>query len=79
MSDSINIHEAKTHFAKLLERVAQGEEVVIAEGGTPIAKLVPIPVSMPSREPRMPGGAEGLVVSDSFFEPLPAELLTHFE
>ena len=75
VSNPVNIHEAKTHFSKLLERVAQGEEVVIAKAGTPIAKLVP----MPSREPRTPGGAEGLVVPDSFFEPLPDELLAHFE
>ncbi len=37
----INIHEAKTHLSKLLERVALGEEVIIAKAGTPVAKLVP--------------------------------------
>jgi prevent-host-death family protein len=38
----VNIHEAKTHFSRLLERVALGEEGVIARAGTPIAKLIPI-------------------------------------
>jgi len=38
----VNVHQAKTHLSKLLERVALGEEVVIAKSGTPVAKLVPI-------------------------------------
>lgn len=38
----VNVHEAKTHFSKLLERVAQGEEIVIARAGKAIARLVPI-------------------------------------
>lgn len=75
MADPVNIHEAKTHFSKLLERVALGEEVVIARAGTPIAKLVPL---TPKRK-RKPGGAEGLVVPDRFFEPLPDEIREHFE
>lgn len=37
----INIHEAKTHLSRLLERVANGEEVVISKAGAPIADLVP--------------------------------------
>ena len=36
-----NIHEAKTHFSQLLELVAQGESVVIAKNGAPVAELVP--------------------------------------
>ena len=36
-----NIHEAKTHFSQLLELVAQGESVVIAKNGMPVAELVP--------------------------------------
>lgn len=38
----VNIHEAKTHFSRLLERVALGEEVIIAKAGKPVAKLVPL-------------------------------------
>ena len=37
----VNVHEAKTHLSKLLQRVESGEEITIARGGTPIAKLVP--------------------------------------
>lgn len=38
----VNIHEAKTHFSKLVERVEAGEEIVIARSGKPVAKLVPV-------------------------------------
>ena len=37
----VNTHEAKTHLSRLLERVAEGEEIVIAKAGKPVAKLVP--------------------------------------
>ena len=75
MSTSVNIHEAKTHFSKLLERVALGEEIIIARAGEPIAKLSPIP----AKRARTPGGAEGLKVPESFFEPLPDDFMKHFE
>lgn len=41
MSVNVNIHEAKTHLSRLLERVAAGERVVISKAGTPVADLVP--------------------------------------
>jgi prevent-host-death family protein len=41
MAITVNIHEAKTHLSRLLERVAAGEEVVISKAGTPVADLVP--------------------------------------
>jgi len=37
-----NIHEAKTHFSKLVERAAAGEEIVIGKAGKPVARLVPL-------------------------------------
>ena len=39
---SYNVHEAKTHLSRLLDRVASGEEVVIAKAGVPVARLVPV-------------------------------------
>jgi prevent-host-death family protein len=39
----VNIHEAKTHLSRLLQKVAEGEEITIARGGKPVAKLVAIP------------------------------------
>lgn len=41
MTVNVNIHEAKTHLSRLLERVAAGERVVISKAGRPIADLVP--------------------------------------
>ena len=58
MSETINIHQAKTHLSKLLERVAAGEEVVIAKAGKPVAKLVPY---LGLAEPRVPGALAGKV------------------
>ncbi len=57
---TINVHAAKTHFSRLLERVEQGEEVVIARAGKPVARLVPME---PAAEPRRPGSARGLAGS----------------
>ena len=37
---TVNIHEAKTHFSKLLEQVQNGEEIIIARAGHPVAKLI---------------------------------------
>lgn len=71
----MNVHEAKTHFSKLLERVALGEEIIIAKAGEPVARLSPL---APKRS-RSPGGAEGLVVPSSFFQELPEEIRNHFE
>lgn len=70
----INIHEAKTHFSKLLARIHAGEEIVIAKAGKPYAKLIPIKQA----KERIPGIAEGKV-TDAFFEPLPEEELTKWE
>ncbi len=74
MTMTVNIHEAKTHFSKLLERVALGEEVIIARAGEPIARLSPLV----RRGTREPGGAEGLSVPKAFFDPLPEDLLRAF-
>ena len=40
--ETINIHQAKTHLSRLLERVARGEEIIIAKAGRPIARLMPL-------------------------------------
>ncbi len=42
MSHFVNIHEAKTHLSRLLERVRRGEVVTIAKAGTPVARLIPV-------------------------------------
>ena len=65
----VNIHEAKTHLSRSLERVAIGEEVIIAKAGKPVAKLVPFE-KQPKR--RVFGSAKGeFTVSDDFNDPDP--------
>jgi prevent-host-death family protein len=44
----VNIHEAKTHFSKLLRRVQGGQEVIIAKASKPIARIVPLTKTEPS-------------------------------
>ena len=69
---TVNIHEAKTHFSKLVDRVLQGEEVVIAKAGRPVARLVPLPPRVPRRTP---GSARGVIeVGPDFDEPLPDDI-----
>lgn len=65
----VNVHEAKTRLSELLKAVEEGEEVVIARAGTPVAKLVP---STPPK--RVFGGWEDIVISDDFDDPLPPEV-----
>jgi prevent-host-death family protein len=71
----VNVHEAKTQLSRLLERVEQGEEIVIGRAGKPVAKLVPY---HPVRRPRKPGGWEGKVWMADDFDELPPDLLKAF-
>jgi prevent-host-death family protein len=71
--DTVTIHAAKTTLSQLLARVEAGEEIVLARGKVPIAKLVPYQPVKPKRE----FGAFRDVVSvgPAFFDPLPDEEL----
>lgn len=71
---TFNVHDAKTHFSRLLDRVAQGEEIIIAKSGRPVAKLVRV-----AAEPRKPGRLKGRIrIAPDFDEPLPEEILAAF-
>lgn len=75
--DPINIHSAKTQLSKLIEAAERGEEVIIARAGTPVAKLVALQNPKPVRKA---GSMKGrFEVPDSFFEPLPEDILDAFE
>ena len=77
MPRTVNIHEAKTHLSRLLEQVSQGEEILIAKAGRPVARLVPAGERPERREP---GSAAGRVlVGEDFDAPLPEEVLEAFE
>ncbi len=77
MAITVNIHEAKTHLSRLLQRVMAGEEIVIAKSGRPVARLVPFGAKP---EPRVPGSAKGEIwIAPDFDAPLPDDLLNAFE
>jgi prevent-host-death family protein len=74
--DTVNVHEAKTHLSRLLERVERGEEIVIARAGKPIARLVAIE---PVLKRRPMGLYKGQIwMSDDFDEPLPWHVFPGF-
>lgn len=58
MEKAVNVHEAKTHLSRLLERVEAGEEITLARAGRPIARIVPYQARS---EPRKPGLWKGKV------------------
>jgi len=58
MEKPVNIHEAKTHLSRLVERVEAGEEITLARAGRPVARLVPY---RPRREPRKLGIWKGRI------------------
>jgi prevent-host-death family protein len=76
MSTQVNIHEAKTHLSRLVQRAAAGEEIVIAKAGAPLAKLVPL---SPSKEPRKLGAWKGRVWIADDFDEIDEEIQRLFE
>jgi prevent-host-death family protein len=73
----VNLYEAKTHLSDLVDRVAEGETVLICRRNVPAAELRPVP--KPRRTRRPIGLVPGFGVPSSFFEPLPDELVAAFE
>jgi prevent-host-death family protein len=75
--ETFNIHDAKTHFSKLVDAVMQGEEIVIAKAGKPAVKLVPI---RPQKPVLRFGVLKGKIkIADDFDAPLPQDTLAGFE
>jgi len=73
----VNVHEAKTHLSKILDRVSAGEEIIIAKAGKPVARLVPLKAE---GKPRVPGTYAGRIqISDDFGAPLPDDVIDDFE
>lgn len=73
--ESVNVHQAKTHLSKLLERVAAGEEIVIARNGEPVARLVPAFRGVRRR----PGSLKGRIrIGRDFDAPLPPAIAGAF-
>ena len=79
MSAIVNVHEAKTHLSRLIERVIAGEEITIAKAGKPQVKLVKVEDA--PRVKRTPGGWPGTGdIPDSVWsDPLPDDMLAAME
>ncbi len=77
MSEIVNLYEAKTHLSRLVDRAAQGEEIVIAKAGKPKAKLVPF---RGTASPREPADLLGITfIAEDFDESLPPDIQSAFE
>jgi prevent-host-death family protein len=74
-AETFTIHAAKTNLSKLVARAEAGEEIVLARGKEPVAKIVPIKAPATAeqpREPRRPGRLAGQIwIGPEFFDPLP--------
>ncbi len=72
---TVNVHEAKTHLSRLLKEVAEGEEIVIAKAGKPVARLTAVVSS--HRELGFDRGS--IWIADDFDAPLPEPLQADWE
>ena len=72
---TINVHEAKANFSRLLEQAHAGQEILLAKAGKPYARLMPL---APTGVKRQAGRLSGRV-TEAFFEPLPVEELEAWE
>ena len=75
MTISVGVHEAKTHLSRLLQQVADGDEVEITNRGTVMARLV----APENVKPRYGTEAGRMWIADDFDAPLPEEILQGFE
>lgn len=73
----ITIHQAKTNLSRLIAQAASGEEIIIARGSKPVARLVPVGEVKGKRQP---GSLKGVLhIGPEFFEPLPPDELERWE
>lgn len=75
MTIVVNVHEAKTHFSRLLEQAHAGQEILLAKAGKPYARLMPLERDSAKRQA---GRLRGRV-TEAFFEPLPEDDLDAWE
>lgn len=75
--EKVNIHEAKTNLSRLIERVIQGEEIVISKAGKPVARLVQFSQKNTKRRLGLMKGK--IQVGEDFDAPLPMSVIEEFE
>ena len=72
----VNVHNAKTHLSALLEKVAEGNEIIIAKAGKPAALLVPY--HAPKTKKLILGAFKGKIEMAPDFDELPKEIMKYF-
>jgi len=75
----VNVHEAKTHFSRLIDAAHAGETIVLAKGGRPWARLVPLDPPSSRRQPGVLSGVITLPQPEVLLEPLPEQELSALE
>ena len=76
---SVNVHQAKTQFSRLIDAAHAGETIVVAKDGKPWARLVPLEQAGPSRQPGLLKGQLRLPAPAELLSPLPLEELDAIE
>ena len=72
MAINMSVPEVATQFTELINRVRQGEEIIINDAGKPVARLLPVS----SKSPRIPGQDKGkVIIAHDFDSPLPEEII----
>ncbi|SRR5579871_152158 len=75
----LNVHEAKTHLSKYLDKVAKGETLILCKRNVPIAEVHALGTGSRKRRPPFGIARNEIVIHDSFFDPLPDDELDLFE
>ena len=76
-SITVNIHEAKTHFSKLIQKALEGEEIIISKNGIPLVKLIPLKKHKKERTQGLSRGS--MQYSPDIQDPLPQEIIEEME
>jgi prevent-host-death family protein len=76
VTETVNMHQAKSSLSRLVERALAGEDVIIARNGQPLVRLVPVPRT---RKPREPGRGKGKISIGPDFELTDDEITDLFE
>jgi prevent-host-death family protein len=76
---TVNLHAAKTHFSRLVDAAAAGEEIIIAKAGKPVAKLVPLTASGKRSKRSLGSLARSAIIAPDFDAPLPSAVIDAFE
>lgn len=75
----LNIHEAKTHLSRYLKRLEEGEAILLCRRNVPIAEIRKVEQKPASTRAPLGLFKDQIEIHDSFFDPLPEELLAAFE